>query len=263
MHVGALSIIVFLALLSLSACSYEEMSGKLIPKEESELAESILSELRTGNIEFVYSLLSDELRGEANEEAIQDIAKYFHSGEPVSVEIIGSQVHTFNEAWNGNFTFEYQFDNGWNLANVALRKVGDTYVIVGLNVYQTDSSQRDVNNFVLAGKSGIHYLVLVLATTVPIFILVSVVYFFKTPITQRKWLWFFFILIGIGSIKINWTTGDYAIEILHLQLLGAGATAMGPHAPWIISAGLPVGAIIFWVRRLRFAAREEPDGEDA
>ncbi len=213
------------------------------------MAKTILADLRNGQVEYVNSLLSDELKSETSRETLEKAASFFHPGELLSAELIGSQVNVTNQQWTGNFTYEYHFESGWNLANAALRKTGDSYWIIGINVYQTKDSQKALNQFTLKGKSLAHYFILSLVIATPLFIFVTMICFFRTSIPRRRWRWLFFILVGIGSVQINWTTGEYAFQLLAVQLLGAGVIAAGPHAPWLLSAGLPIGAIMFWIKR--------------
>lgn len=228
------------------------MMDKLVPKEEAKMAEDYLTKLREKNFEYIKSKLSDELKPQVTDALLIQLADYFRGGELISTEIIGSQVNVFNGVWQGNFSFEYHFSEGWNLANAAFRKVGDKYEVIGLNVYQTEMSQKEIHAFNLSNKSLLHYLVLVMAVAVPVFILISTYFCIRTPIQKRKWLWVIFILLGVSAIQINWTTGQYAIQLISAHLLGAAAVAASPHAPWVISASIPLGAILFWVKRKRF-----------
>lgn len=241
-----------LSLLVLASCTYEDMMDKFIPKEEAKMAEDYLTKLREKDFEYIKSKLSDELKPRVTDELLVQLAEYFRGGELISTEIIGSRVHVFNGVWQGNFTFEYHFSEGWNLANAAFRKAGDKYEVIGLNVYQAEMSQKEFHAFNLSNKSLFHYLILLMAIIVPLFILVSTYFCIQTPIPKRKWLWVIFILAGVSAIKINWTTGQYAIQLLSIHLLGAAAGAASPHAPWIISASIPLGAILFWIKRKHF-----------
>lgn len=239
------------------SCGNEELSEKLIPKEESKFAEDYITKLRDKDFEYVKSIMSPELLAQINDELLLKMSQYFRKGQLQSTEIIGSQIHIFNGKWQGNFSFEYKFTSGWNLANTVLRKVNGSYEVIGLNVYQTNASQREINAFNLSSKSFAHYLILLMAIVVPLFIVVTTYYCARTPIHKRKWLWIIFILMGIGALKINWTTGQYAVQILSVHLLGASAMASGPHAPWIVSASIPLGAILFWFKRKEFIATNE------
>ncbi len=251
------AIISFIVLVS---CSHQDMMDKIVPKEEAKMAEDYLAKLRARDFEYVKSQLSDELKPQVTDDLLVQMAEYFRGGELISTEIIGSQVHVFNGVWQGNFTIEYCFLGGWNLASVAFRKVDDKYVVIGLNVYQTKMSQKEFNAFNLSNKSLLHYLVLALAIFVPLFIFVSTYFCVRTPMPKRKWLWVIFILLGVSAIQINWTTGQYSIQLLSIHLFGASAVAASSHAPLIISASIPLGAILFWIKRKRYIqSREEAD----
>ena len=164
-------IIMALTSLFLSSCSYEQVAEKLIPKKESAFAQEYLLRLKNRDFDYINSLLSPEIAAQVNDELLEEMAGYFRGGEPLSVKIIGSQVNVFNDSWQGNFTFEYEFESGWNLANAALRKTDIGYEVVGLNVYQTEKSQKEIHAFKLSSKSLLQYLVLLLAVIVPLFIL--------------------------------------------------------------------------------------------
>ncbi len=239
----------FVSLLTLAGCGARDLPDLLVPEEETAFAESVLTELRNGNVEYVFGLLKDELKVQVDEDQLTKVGETFHEGEPMSVEIIGSQIRVFNDVWTGNFTYEFEFESGWNIANVALVRTGDDYQVYGLNVLRTEASQAEINKFTLAEKSLIHYAVLTLAVLIPVFILVTLIVLVRTPIKRRKWLWFLFVMLGIGTLQLNWTTGAIVFQLLNIQLLGVSFMAFGASAPWIISVSLPFGAIVFWTRR--------------
>lgn len=256
-------IVMTLISLFLCSCSYEDISEKIIPKEESDFAKEYLLKLKNQDFEYVKSFLSPEIAAEVDDDLLAEMAGYFRSGEPISVKIIGSQVLVFNGNWQGNFTFEYEFESGWNLANTALRKVDIGYEVIGLNVYQTERSQNEIHAFKLLSKSPLQYSVLLLAIIVPLFILFTLVVCIKTPIPRKKWLWVIFVLLGIGAIQINWTNGLYSVQVLSVHLFGASASAAGSAAPWIVSASIPLGAIIFWFKRRKFITLAEETNKSA
>ena len=253
--------------LVLSSCSQEELQERFIPKEESGFAKDYLSKLRGRDFAYVKSILSPELDAQVTDELLEQMAAHFGEGEPLSVKIIGSQVNVFNGQWQGNFTFEYQFESGWNLANAALQKFDDGYRVIGINVYQTEASQKEINAFNLSSKSGLQYLVLCLAVLVPLFILFTLIVCIRTPIKRKKWLWVIFVLLGFGAIQVNWTNGAYAFQLISIHLFGASATAASPAAPWVLSASVPLGAIVFWMRRKSLIERanksSQQDASDA
>lgn len=241
------------ALVFINSCSYEEMADKLVPQKESEFAQEYLQKLQSKEFDYVKKYIDPSIENQVTDKKLQDIANHFPEGDLISTELIGSQVNQFNSRWQGNFSFEYQFANGWAVANAVVKKSNDELTVVGFNVYQTEASQKELNKFTLAGKSLLQYVVLVMAMAALLFTLVTIYFCIRTPIPRRKWLWVFFILIGIGSISVNWTTGQWNFQILNFRLFSAGIISSGPFSPWTISASIPVGAILFWIKRKKFS----------
>ncbi|MBB3059725.1 hypothetical protein [Microbulbifer rhizosphaerae] len=236
--------------------------NNLVPKEEMNFAKDYLGKLRNRDFDYVTGLMDPEIASDVSPEKLEHMLSFFPEGKLLSTELIGSRVHTINGVWTGNFTFEYQFKGGWALANAAMKRVDGKTTVIGLNVYRTPASQKELNRFSLSGKSTLHYLLLAMSIIVPVFILVTLVFCIKTPIQKRKWLWILFVLFGIGSISLNWTSGAYQIKILHLQLFGAGATYASEYSPLLLTVGIPLGAIIFWFKRRTLIAQSRAGDSD-
>jgi hypothetical protein len=92
------------------------------------------------------------------------------------------------------------------------------------------------------------YFVLALAVFFPLLTLYALVLCAKTPLPRRKWPWVLFILLGIGKLAVNWTTGSWGMTPVAVQLFSASATAP-LYGQWTVAVSLPLGAIIFLVRR--------------
>ena len=240
---------------TLVSCSHENASQRFIPEEESEFAKEFISKLKNRDFEYVVSKFSPELLPQVTDELLEGMAYRFWPGDPISVQIIGSEVHKSNGEWTGNFTFEYEFESGWNVASTALRRTTDGYEVVGVYTHRTEQSQREINAFNLSAKTPLQYFVLLLAVTVAAFVIFTLIACIRTPIPKRKWLWVIFIIFGVGMIQVNWTTGDPSFQFLTIKLFGASAVKAGPAAPWTISASIPLGAIIFWFRRKKFISQ--------
>lgn len=245
-------IYITMCLTMLTSCSYDDMMDNLVPKEEAKFAEEYLNKFRAKEFTYIKSQMSTETLAKANDALLLEMSNYFRKGELLSTEIIGSQVNVFNGQWQGNFSFEYHFTDGWNLANAAFKKVDGEYKVIGLNVYQTEMSQKEINAFTFNNKSFTQYLILSLAVIVPVFIILSTYFCARTPIPKRKWLWVIFVLLGIFAVQVNWTTGGIGIQPLSAHLLGVSVMASSPYSPWVISTSFPLGALIFWFKRKKF-----------
>jgi hypothetical protein len=53
---------------------------------------------------------------------------------------------------------------------------------------------------------------------------------------------------------MNSATGQMLFDPFAVQLFGAGTFTSGPLTPWTLSVSLPLGAIVFWWKRLVRAA---------
>jgi hypothetical protein len=100
------------------------------------------------------------------------------------------------------------------------------------------------------------YAVLAYGVAVALFTLVVLIVAAKTKMRRRKWLWILFILFGVGKFSVNWTTGQWGIALLVVQLFSVSSQAEF-FGPWIISVSLPIGAILFLLRRNRLRALDE------
>jgi hypothetical protein len=257
-----LSLLVFVLFVAPSFCSYEYWAKKLIPEEEAAFAKEYLIRLRVRDFDHIKRYLSPTLFTKVSDANIEEVASYFPEGKLINVEMIGSEVFISADEWQANLSYEFQFSEGWAIANVVLEKIGEQLHVNQLNVYQTIDSQKKLNEFSFHNKSSQHFFVLFLALVIPLLIIVSLFYCIKAPIPKRKWLWLIFVSLGIGSISINWTTGQFWFKLLSCQLLGAGYFAESPYAPWIVQASIPWGAIIFWIKRKKFLARAyAPNGD--
>ncbi|WP_342617096.1 hypothetical protein [Rhodoferax sp. GW822-FHT02A01] len=247
------NLIVSLGLLTASMLSLADLMGSsFVPKEESTFAKEFFQKIQSKDFESVKSQIDPALASQVPDEKLIEIAGYFPSGNLLSTELIGSQVNVVNSNWQGNFTFEYHFEHGWVVSNVVLTRVNGKLLVMGFHVYQTQASQKEINKFSLAGKSPLQYSVFAFVILTPLFILVTLITSIRTPIPKRKWLWILFILGGIGTISVNWTTGDFGFQVVQYQLFGAGAFAAGEYAPWVLTVGLPIGAIAFWFMRVKW-----------
>jgi len=246
---------IFIFLNLLTSCTYDDMMDKPGSNEETRFAEEYLNKLRAKDFDYVKSQMSAETLAQANDALLLKMSNYFYKGKLLSTEIIASQVNILDGKWQGNFFFEYHFSDGWNLASTALKKVDGKYEVIALNVSQTSSSQKDLNKFTLKNKSYSQYLFLLLAIIVPVFIIVTTYFCVRTPIPERKWLWVFFVLLGIFSVQVDWTTGAINIQPLSAHLLGISITSASPYAAWIISISFPLGAIMYWFKQNKFLAK--------
>jgi hypothetical protein len=121
------------------------------------------------------------------------------------------------------------------------------------------SSLEEMNRFTFRDKGWIHYGFFLAVIGIPLFILFALVVCVRSKI-RRKWLWVVFTLLGLITLRLNWTTGQTDYQIFSFQLFGASALAAGSYAPWIFGVSLPIGAIVFLVKRSKLIANKLKEG---
>ncbi|HEX9107340.1 MAG TPA: hypothetical protein VF832_08925 [Longimicrobiales bacterium] len=122
-------------------------------------------------------------------------------------------------------------------------------------------SLRKTNALTLKGKSPAHYLILLFGAASLGFCLYTLVLIFRTR-GVRRWAWALLSLIAVGSLQLNWTTGEAQLQSLALVLLGFAVTRTDAAAPWIVQVGFPVGAALFHSRALLPFRRRSEEPED-
>ena len=125
------------------------------------------------------------------------------------------------------------------------------YYMVAFGGKHLNQPLAEQNKFILKGKSFDQYLHLILAMIVPIFLLFSLLNaLFSNMSVGKKALWAFIIALGaVGRFTIDWNTGQAALQLLTINLLGAGCLKTSLISGWVIYFSIPIGAIAFWANR--------------
>lgn len=138
----------------------------------------------------------------------------------------------------------------WYLVNVDLQERDNVLTLRGFDVRRLPESLEEMYKFTLAGKNVAQYAVFALAIISTLFSLYVVVLCVQTKTGAMRWMWISIVLVGVGRLSVNWTTGELGFTIWAIQILCASATAP-LYSPWTIAAYFPVGAIFFLNERWR------------
>ena len=246
------------AAVALTACDQHAMMEKFASPEEQATARHYIDQLRHHNFVEIEKSADASISGPALDSTLDKMAALIPSDAPIAVTLVGA--HRFSSTAEGdvvNLTFEYRFPQAYVIASLATKSKNGQFSIVGFHVYPETESLESQNRFKWCGKSALHYAVLTYGIAVALLSLAVLIICVRTKMPRRKWLWILFILFGFGQFSINWTTGQWAIQLLTVQLLSVGSHAEF-FGPWIISVSLPIGAVLFLVLRRRLKAPGAP-----
>ncbi len=242
--------LVWLALIG-SGCNPSTVLENSADDEMEEAAKHYMDLLLDGNYEAIISDLDPKIRKGNEKELFSRMGQFFPEQEPITIKLVGyTSMKFLRQHARYFFTYEYEYDQQWILVYVGFRNLSPKRKeIIQFNVTPIDRSLEETHRFSLKGKGDTHYGFLLICAVCPLFILYTVIACIRTKLKKRKWLWIIFILVGMFKFSLNWTTGQVWINLLSFQILGAGFVRASVYAPWIFMFSIPVGAILFWIKK--------------
>jgi len=224
---------------------------KFIYNKANDFANLFVDSLLKGKTDFCLSLFGEDVNSDEAKIFLDTLYKVLMDKDIDNSTLISSKktiIAGDDRFFIYQLGFEYQFQNLWTYFYFDIYEKNDVLSINHVNTEFSDISLSNVHSFTNSNKSLRHFLWLDLAIIMFIFSIVTLIIAIIQPI-KYKWLWIIFILISVANFKINWTTGDYEILPIAIKILGASFSKQGIIAPWIISFGIPLGAIVFWIVR--------------
>lgn len=243
-----------LTLLALAGCTRLPWSANGVPDAMRKFALAYVQRFPAHDWKGILQDMDPGLRRGDIRQTMKRVAGLFPAGKPLDVHVVSSARKEGARGIQTGLTFQLHYPHRWLLANVVLADTGDGYMVTGVNVLPIPRPLQAVNRFTFAGKGALHYAVLALAVLVALFVVATLVVCARTRIARRKWLWLVFIALGLGRVTLDWSNGHVSFDPVQIDLLGAGYVQQSPYAPPFVFLGLPLGAMVFWVRRRRLAA---------
>jgi hypothetical protein len=239
-------ILLFLLTLLLAGCALP----KVDPAREAQ-ADRVYELLRRNDVAGLREMAGPTLRQQDLAGAAQQMQSHIYASAPTGVETLAWNLNIVN----GDATYEvarlYSHPEGKVQARVIMTRSGEEpYRLAGLHVMRVSpvllkahEESIEAARFTLTGKAPTHYAVLGAALLAFLACLVTAV----VAGVRRRWLWMIGCLFGFGKVAVDWATGAVFVQPLYVALLGATALkGLGPTDPWVISASIPLPAILFW-----------------
>lgn len=243
-------------------CDFKEQLKKqlekMVPKEADKFARDYIDILLKGDIQHAEKLLDPQVVTSETRSKLQEVANLLTKGELTSIEVVGVNVFTTKNKSRNSLTYQLQLKDAWLLVIVIVDDISGEQQIFAVNVKTIPKSLEEINAFTFSGKSFRHYIILLLAACIPVFIVYTIVLCIRTKM-KRKWLWIIFMLFGVGKYSFNWTSGQMGFQPISFLIPGAAAFKGGPYAPWIISISVPIGALLFILKRRKIRKSESVD----
>jgi hypothetical protein len=240
-------------LLTLSGCDQQAIIQKFTSPGEQALAKGYIDQLRTKQLAGIEAAADPIIASERLHGTLSEMAAIIPAGEPTSVTLVGAHRTYKDDTEFVNLTYQYGFAGKWMLIALALKNPKGSATITGFTVNPQLTSVEESSRFTLGGKGPLQYLVLLLTIAMPILTLYALVVCAWTKLAGRKWPWILFILVGFTKFAINWATGEWTFMPVAFQLLSASAAAP-LYSPWVFAVSVPLGAIVFLLRKRALSA---------
>jgi hypothetical protein len=248
---------------SLVGCSRQALLQKFIPADDESFARSHVELLKQRKFDQIERDLDPSVDDVQGMNTLTEMASLFPP-EAAKTSKVVDVGFAFKEGAATTFlSLEYEFPDRWLLAKIAIKKRGGKSSISSLFVTPLPDGLENTNAFTFNGKGVSQYLALLLASGVLVFSFSAFFICLKTIGLRRKWLWCLFILVGFGKVTLNWTTGEWMLYPLAVNLPCAGITAIPAYGPWVVSIFAPIGAFMFLARPVSNQGKEgtaEPVG---
>ena len=243
-----------LTVLLFAGCNPFGLGTMLVDEAKEKVALGYIEALMEGRSERIIADLDPSVRDRDPAATFAKMHAVFPSERPTTRELVGYQWLARGGApTTHHLTYQFEFGDKWFAVNVSFQEPapGRT-VVLGMHVLPLPASLQETNRFTLRGKGLVHYMFLAASVGIPLFVIGTLVVCVRTLIPRRKWLWIVFILLGFVQFSLDWTSGQWVMQPIAFQLCGAGLVRSCAYAPWILSFSLPIGAVVFWLRRSQF-----------
>ncbi len=235
-----------------TGCDQREMLRKMTPMEDYQLARTFVSQVAAGDIASAEKSLSSQINAEEARKGLASLSTIFNHGEIKSFEVVGLFFRAgLGQNHGGKFTemtMQLELSTGWFVGTVVTTVEGEVRKIVTANFQSIPDSLEKINALNLMDRPVLGLLFIPLLIAVPLFSIYALVLCIRTPL-KRKWLWILFILMGVTTLRLNWSTGGMGFQLVSVQLLGASFSRSGLVGPWIFGLSFPLGAVLFLRRR--------------
>jgi hypothetical protein len=239
-----------------------------LTQEPARFAQRYFSLINEKSWDAVAALSDRGLRDSNAQNGFRAMANLIPNSEPMAVHIVG--IHSATSYFFGintsgssgvervDVTLEYLFPDKPLLANVVLRRDGDSFLVETVQARPLKQPLEQYYEFRLFDQDLIDYVILLGAALLILFDAYALAQCIMMPGLRLKWLWIIFILLGAGRIQYNLTDGVWSYAMLYVHFPVVGLTQVCFQS-LIVSGGLPIGAVAFWIRHKLLAVPEEAD----
>lgn len=168
---------------------------------------------------------------------------------PLDVSPLNANFVTGAGVRRAQAVYQVHGRTGWALVQASTQTSQGRTMLIAIYVQPTAGEPRSLNGFTFQRAGVPQFAMLGAMTAVVVITIAALVRIWRSGLFGRRWLWTIGALVGLTSLRMNWSTGETSFQPLMIQLFSAGAVKQPIYAPWILSVGFPLIAIIALLRR--------------
>lgn len=227
----------------LAGCNEEAKLQKMVPKESDAIAREFITALNQKNVDKAEKLIEPSVRKEAKEK-LKSLVELLGKGNPEQVKVIGVRGQAKGDQRLIQLTYQVYFQKAWVVAAIAILETPQSRSIFSVRMDPLREPLEKIYAFKFFGKPFLQYVVLLFSVLIPIFIVYVLVQCLRTP-GKKKWIWVPFIILGLATFHLDWTSGRAFIQPISFLIFGA-AYMKQKYGPFVVSISVPVGALVFF-----------------
>jgi len=240
----------FIALLLafVPACSPSSAVDGLLTPQERRLIEGAIDDVGRGDGEALARKMQPALAQDAKS-AVPTMRKYLPP-PPRKLVIAAVNVRTLGADRAVRAIYQVEGRPGWAIAEAIVSNEGGTPKLAGLHIQQSATAPMEINKFRLTDAGFRQWSMLIALFAAAAITIAGLIRIWRSRTFRRRWLWTLGAVLGITTIRMNWTTGEMAFSPISFQILSVSAFKTPVFAPWVLGVSIPVVALIaLFIRR--------------
>lgn len=232
-------------------------------KPADNFSRTFINKVINGQLESSYSDIDPGMLNQQAKEFIKNANKNISGGKLKTFRVVEYNWKTMFSTNSEKFTeynlsYEYEFENKNILFRTAIKEKNNKFSVVMFNGEILPGKLSELTKFTFENKTFVHYIFLIFAILVPIFIIITLIFMLKSRIiTKQKVIWSLIILlVCFPKFVIDWNNGQTDFNLLNFSLLGSSCIKKTLYSAWSISFNIPIGALIYWYRRNSYLIEE-------
>jgi hypothetical protein len=245
MRTALIAFIMFFA----SACSPSNLIEKgLTPQERSVIRGAIDDISRRDN-----ASLAKKMQPELATRAAPVLGQMQQAlpTPPLEISLTKANWTVLRGTRNLDAVYQVHGKSGWALVEATTQSSQGRTLLTGIYVQPTATNPRQLNGFSLARAGAAQWAMLAAMLTALVVTIAALVRIWRSGLFRKRWLWTIGAIIGVMTLKLNWSTGQFYFQPVSLQLFSVSATKQPVYAPWMLGVSFPLFALIALLRRRR------------